>query len=97
MRGPSAAGNGDGLIPLSVREIFSVIRADTERNYKVSVSYLEVSLTVSQSNSYFSTQLYNECINDLLDTSNKNLEVRESITKGLYVNKLSENSVEDLD
>ena len=43
MRGPSAKGTGDGLIPLSVKEIFSLIKADPERKYKISVSYLEVS------------------------------------------------------
>ena len=34
-----------GLIPLSVREIFDHIEIDKTRSYKVSVSYMEVSLT----------------------------------------------------
>lgn len=44
----------------------------------MSVSYLE---------------LYNECINDLIVPANKNLEIRESITQGIYVNRLSVNDV----
>ena len=33
-----------GLIPLSVREIFDTISADESREYKISVSYIEVSI-----------------------------------------------------
>lgn len=33
-----------GLIPLSVKEIFDTIEADKSREYKVSVSYIEVSI-----------------------------------------------------
>ena len=33
-----------GLIPLSINEIFSVIKSDSARKYKISVSYLEVSV-----------------------------------------------------
>lgn len=38
--------------------------------------------------------MYNECINDLICVQNKNLEVRESITNGIYINRLSENAVD---
>lgn len=31
------------MIPLSVREIFETIQADQERDYQVTVSYIEVS------------------------------------------------------
>ena len=31
-----------GLIPLSISQVFDYINADKERNYQVSVSYLEV-------------------------------------------------------
>ena len=44
MRGASYEKEGQlGLIPLSVREIFEFIRRDTSNDYKVSVSYMEVS------------------------------------------------------
>ena len=33
----------EGLIPLSVKEIYNIIKNDQERTYNVSVSYLEVS------------------------------------------------------
>ena len=35
-----------GLIPLSINEIFSVIKSDSSRKYKISVSYLEVSVEI---------------------------------------------------
>ncbi len=35
-----------GLIPLSINEIFAHIQSDTTRQYKISVSYLEVSSLV---------------------------------------------------
>lgn len=34
-----------GLIPLSIREIFNVIKNDKAQTYKISVSYLEVSVS----------------------------------------------------
>lgn len=55
MRGPSAKTTGDGLIPLSVKEIFAVIKADPERKYKISVSYLEVS-------PFFLTAIFSEAL-----------------------------------
>ena len=44
----------------------------------------------SQSNRHF--QIYNECVNDLINPANKNLDVRESI-QGIYINRLSEKEV----
>lgn len=40
-------GNEDnmGLIPLSVQQIFQDVAQDSERDYKITVSYLEVSLS----------------------------------------------------
>jgi len=44
MRGAASEMEGQlGLIPLSVREIFTYIKKDTVNDYKVSVSYMEVS------------------------------------------------------
>ena len=50
-----------------------------EKEVKIKVSYLE---------------LYNENINDLLDSNNKNLDIRENRQKGIYVDKLTEYEVE---
>jgi len=33
-------------------------------------------------------------VNDLIDPNNKNLEVRESISNGIYINRLSEKQVD---
>ena len=38
-------------------------------------------------------EIYNECLNDLIDSSNKNLEVRETISNGIYINRLTEKKV----
>jgi hypothetical protein len=46
MRGYTTDKDGQlGLIPLSIIEIFDVIKKDTANDYKVSVSYMEVSWT----------------------------------------------------
>lgn len=80
-----------GLIPLSIHEVFDIINKDVNRKYSISVSYLEVSTTVIK------VQIYNESLNDLIDPSNKNLEIRESISKGIYINRLSECDVSGID
>lgn len=67
MRGSDA---NQGIIPLAMNEIFEAVKRleshkhdDTERSFKIKVSYLEI---------------YNECVNDLLDPTKKNLDIRES-------------------
>jgi hypothetical protein len=45
MRGATSEKEGQlGLIPLSIKEIFSVVEKDQEHEYKISVSYIEVSI-----------------------------------------------------
>ena len=49
--------NNEGIIPLSVKEIFNFIESNNKiLNTKIKVSYIEI---------------YNECINDLLDSKKK--------------------------
>jgi hypothetical protein len=46
MRGPSLKekkSQQEGLIPLSVKEIFECVSKDSSSEYKITVSYLEVS------------------------------------------------------
>lgn len=89
MKGKSGSGDASrdsmGIIPLSVKEIFQISReagsldqAANSRDYSISVSYLEI---------------YNECVNDLIDPTNKNLEVRETISNGICINRLTEKKV----
>ena len=78
MKGYPSASEITGLIPLSVQHIFRTIEQQSERDYNISVSYIEI---------------YNEHVNDLIEPANKNLEVRESITSGIYINRLSEKKV----
>ena len=73
----------EGLIPLSIREIFNSLNSSESNIIKsiVKVSYSEI---------------YNETVNDLIDTSKKNLEIRES-PRGIFVNNLSEITVTNME
>jgi len=56
-----------------------VIKSEEKvKQYKISVSYMEI---------------YNECVNDLMNPANKNLEIRESV-EGILINRLTEKSVD---
>ena len=93
-KGQDASRDDMGIIPLSVMEIFRMCKQEgtkregggdqvmengkAARQYSISVSYLEI---------------YNECVNDLIEPANKNLEVRESISSGIYINRLAEKKV----
>eukprot|EP00792_Barthelona_sp_PAP020_P008498 TRINITY_DN3224_c0_g2_i2.p1 TRINITY_DN3224_c0_g2~~TRINITY_DN3224_c0_g2_i2.p1 ORF type:complete len:755 (+),score=237.05 TRINITY_DN3224_c0_g2_i2:40-2304(+) len=75
-----------GITPNAFEHIFSHIALQSSDNKKflVSVSYLEI---------------YNEQVNDLLDSKNKNLKVRQNEDKIFYVEGLSKevcNSVESI-
>ena len=71
--------NNEGIIPLSVKEIFNFIESNNKiLNTKIKVSYIEI---------------YNECINDLLDSTKKNLDIRENNLRDVFVNNLTEISV----
>ena len=76
--------NNEGLIPLSIKEIFNSLnnKDSSITKYVVKVSY---------------TEIYNETVNDLIDTSKKNLEIRESSQKGIFVNNLSEITVTNVE
>ena len=71
-------GDSDGLIPLSIAELFSQVEEQKAREFEISASYIEI---------------YNESVNDLIEPQNKNLDIRESISSGVYINRLSENKV----
>ena len=76
--------NNEGLIPLSIKEIFNSLnnKDSSITKYIVKVSYSEI---------------YNETVNDLIDSSKKNLEIRESGNKGIFVNNLSEITVTNVE
>ena len=84
-----------GLIPLALHDIFNELErsygqfitggsqneqeaANVERSWVVRVSYLEI---------------YNECVNDLLDPARKNLSVRENQSGKPFIEGLSEYEV----
>jgi len=75
--------NIPGIIQLSINEIFNLLKNSTDiLNYTVKVSYLEI---------------YNETINDLLDAQKKNLDIRESTTRGIFIENLTEIATESLE
>ena len=57
MKGYESGGGEEGLIPLSIREIYDVIKQEISREFEVRVSYIEI---------------YNESVNDLIEPQNKN-------------------------
>ena len=68
--------NNAGIIPLTLEEIFDQIKKDKDIiDSKIGVSFIEI---------------YNESINDLLDSSKVNLDLRETVNKEVIVNNLTE-------
>ncbi|XP_050366543.1 kinesin-like protein KIN-7D, mitochondrial isoform X2 [Argentina anserina] len=69
--------NAPGVIPLAIKDVFSMIQDTPGREFLLRVSYLEI---------------YNEVINDLLDPTGQNLRVRED-SQGTYVEGIKEEVV----
>ncbi|KAM7482652.1 hypothetical protein LguiB_007235 [Lonicera macranthoides] len=69
--------NSPGIIPLAIKDVFSIIQDTPGREFLLRVSYLEI---------------YNEVINDLLDPTGQNLRVRED-AQGTYVEGIKEEVV----
>jgi centromeric protein E len=67
-----------GIIPLAIKDVFSIIQETPDREFLLRVSYLEI---------------YNEVINDLLDPLGQNLRVREDGQQGTYVEGIKEEVV----
>ncbi|XWS56167.1 hypothetical protein CRYUN_Cryun09bG0063000 [Craigia yunnanensis] len=66
-----------GIIPLSVKDAFSIIQETPNREYLLRVSYLEI---------------YNEVVNDLLNPAGQNLRIRED-AQGTFVEGIKEEVV----
>ncbi|XP_076940895.1 kinesin-like protein KIN-7D, mitochondrial [Bidens hawaiensis] len=66
-----------GIIPLAIKDVFSIIQDTPGREFLLRVSYLEI---------------YNEVINDLLDPTGQNLRIRED-AQGTYVEGIKEEVV----
>ncbi|VFQ65848.1 unnamed protein product [Cuscuta campestris] len=66
-----------GIIPLAIKDVFSMIQDTPGSEFLLRVSYLEI---------------YNEVINDLLDPTGQNLRVRED-SQGTYVEGIKEEVV----
>ncbi|CAD6339888.1 unnamed protein product [Miscanthus lutarioriparius] len=66
-----------GIIPLAVKDAFSIIQETPNREFLLRVSYLEI---------------YNEVVNDLLNPSGQNLRIREDL-QGTFVEGIQEEVV----
>ncbi|KAM1738456.1 hypothetical protein ACFX15_013599 [Malus domestica] len=66
-----------GIIPLAVKDAFSIIQETPNREYLLRVSYLEI---------------YNEVVNDLLNPAGQNLRIRED-AQGTFVEGIKEEVV----
>ncbi|CAN0879142.1 Kinesin-like protein KIN-7K, chloroplastic [Linum grandiflorum] len=66
-----------GIIPLAVKDVFSIIQETPDREYLLRVSYLEI---------------YNEVVNDLLNPAGQNLRIRED-AQGTFVEGIKEEVV----
>ncbi|XP_015932682.1 kinesin-like protein KIN-7D, mitochondrial [Arachis duranensis] len=67
-----------GIIPLAIKDVFSMIQDTPGREFLLRVSYLEI---------------YNEVINDLLDPTGQNLRVSFEQKLGTYVEGIKEEVV----
>ncbi|KAL4195940.1 hypothetical protein AMTRI_Chr04g243610 [Amborella trichopoda] len=66
-----------GIIPLAVKDVFSIIQETPNREFLLRVSYLEI---------------YNEVVNDLLNPAGQNLRIRED-HQGTFVEGIKEEVV----
>ncbi|CAK9151884.1 unnamed protein product [Ilex paraguariensis] len=66
-----------GIIPLAVKDAFSIIQETPSREFLLRVSYLEI---------------YNEVVNDLLNPAGQNLRIRED-AQGAFVEGIKEEVV----
>lgn len=69
--------NCPGIIPLAIKDVFSMIQDTPGSEFLLRVSYIEI---------------YNEVINDLLDPTGQNLRIRED-AQGTYVEGIKEEVV----
>lgn len=74
-------GGDPGIIPRTLAKIFSgTTEGKSKRSMTGRMSYYEI---------------YNEVINDLLDGSKKNLDIREDKDSGVFVKDLTQVEVHD--
>ena len=59
-----------GIVPLTTNTIFGYIQEDTSKEFLLRCSYVE---------------LYNECVNDLLNPNNMNLSLQEDKKRGIKI------------
>ena len=83
MYGPDFYDKNMGIIPRIISDIFNFVEnSDEHINFQFKLSVC---------------QIYKEIIYDLINLNNSNLKIKESPTKGIFVDKLSEIYISNLD
>ena len=83
MYGPDFYDKNKGIIPRIISDIFNYVENSEEHiNFQFKLSIC---------------QIYKEIIYDLINLNNSNLKIKESPTKGIFVEKLSEIYISNLD
>ena len=83
MYGPDFYDKNMGIIPRIISDIFNFVENSEEHiNFQFKLSIC---------------QIYKEIIYDLINLNNSNLKIKESPTKGIFVDKLSEIYISNLD
>ncbi|PIA14448.1 kinesin-domain-containing protein, partial [Coemansia reversa NRRL 1564] len=72
------SGSELGIIKLAVKNMFDMVNSDTNREYLLRVSFLEI---------------YNEVLRDLLEPTKSNLKIHENSKHEIFVGDLSEHIV----
>ncbi|KAJ2805800.1 hypothetical protein H4R20_001952, partial [Coemansia guatemalensis] len=72
------SGSELGIIKLAVKNMFEMVNSDTNREYLLRVSFLEI---------------YNEVLRDLLEPTKTNLKIHENTKHEIFVGDLSEHIV----
>ncbi|KAJ2083492.1 hypothetical protein H4R24_000765 [Coemansia sp. RSA 988] len=72
------SGSELGIIKLAVKNMFDMVNSDTNREYLLRVSFLEI---------------YNEVLRDLLEPTKTNLKIHENTKHEIFVGDLSEHIV----
>lgn len=99
----SGSESQPGLISLAANELFRgldyLVSVDGIRNMPLTQDSKEDSLFIQRTAtvSVQFMEIYNEFVNDLLDPSKKNLEVREHSSGEVYVHGLTKKSVQGVD
>ena len=83
--------NNPGIMPLTLTELFNKVNSYTDREYKLTMSYLEIYNENIRDLLKFANPNYNN--NNLNNTNDEYLDLREDPNKGIIVSNITELNV----